>query len=75
MLVRQLRDMYWARVDPKSLAYPTWRIGKLKKLTSRFDKNALEKLIYEMGKIDIESKTSRGELSKSLDFLMAKYLE
>lgn len=75
MLARQVRDIYWARVDPKTLGYPSWRIGKLKKLASRYTKNDLEKLIEKLVEADIKSKTSHTSLEKSLDFLIATVLE
>jgi len=75
MLARQLRDIYWAKVDSKTMEYPAWRVSKLKKLASKFSINLLQELIYEMSKADIGSKTSQSELTDSLDFIMAKYLE
>lgn len=75
MLARQVRDIYWAKIDPKTLNYPSWRLNKLKKLSSRFSRKELEIIIEEMSQADIKSKTSQADLSKSLDFIIAKYLE
>src|SRR4030042_2754953 len=75
MLARQMRDIYWAKVDSKTMDYPSWRTGKLKNLALKYDCDTLENLIDEMSKADINSKTSNTELTKSLDFLIAKYLE
>ena len=75
MLARQIRDIYWAKVDPKTMEYPSWRVAKYKNLSSRFDKETLEELIDEMCRTDINAKTSHTDLSRSLDFIIAKYLE
>lgn len=75
MMARQIRDIYWAKVDPKTMEYPAWRVGKLKNLASKFSQEGLETLIDEMVQADINSKTSHTDLEKSLDFLIAKYLE
>ncbi|MBN1969276.1 MAG: hypothetical protein JW870_07905 [Candidatus Delongbacteria bacterium] len=75
MLARQFRDIYWAKVDPKTMDYPAWRVSKLKKLASHYKKNELEKIIEELSLVDINSKTSQASLENSLDFLMVKYLE
>lgn len=75
MLARQIRDIYWAKVDPKTMEYPSWRVGKLKNLASKYTVSELEELISELTQADINSKTSRGNISDSLDFLIAKYLE
>lgn len=75
MLARQLRDIYWAKFDPKTMEYPVWRIGKLKNLASKYDKDELEMLIDEMAKADMNAKTSKADLTDSLDFIIAKYLE
>lgn len=75
MLTRQVRDIYWAKVDPKTMEYPEWRVGKFKRLASKYSIEELENLIEEMSVADINSKTSQADLSKSLDFLITKYLE
>ena len=75
MLARQIRDIYWAKVDPKTMEYPPWRVAKYKNLSSKFDKEVLEELIDEMCRTDINAKTSHTDLSRSLDFIIAKYLE
>ncbi len=75
MLVKQTRDIYWTKVDPKTMDYPSWRVGKLKNLASKFDLEKLEKLIEEIAITDIKVKTSQADLTQSLDFLIAKYLE
>lgn len=75
MLARQVRDIYWAKVDPKTMEYPTWRIAKYKNLSSKFKTETLEELIDEMSQTDINAKTSHTDLSRSLDFIIAKYLE
>ncbi len=75
MLAKHLRDIYWAKVDAKTLDYPSWRKGKLMSQAAKFDKEKLEKLIDELALADIKAKTSQTELPDSLDFLIATYLE
>ncbi len=75
MLSRHLRDIYWAKFEPESMYYPSWRIAKLKNLAIKYNKDTLESLINDMILADINSKTSKAELSNSLDFIMIKYLE
>lgn len=75
MLVRHIRDIYWAKVDARSMEYPPWRIGKLKGLAAKFEKDKLVKLIDELSVADIKAKTSQMELTDSLDFIIATHLE
>ena len=75
LLVKQVRDVYWAKVDSKSLPYPPWRVGKLKKQADKFDKKLLKKIINEFAEADIKSKTSKAKLLDELDFIMATKLE
>lgn len=75
MLARQIRDIYWAKVDSSTMEYPSWRVSKYKNLAIKYDTKTLETLIDEMSLADINSKTSHTDLTRSLDFLMAKYLE
>ena len=75
MLARQIRDIYWAKVDPSTMECPSWRVAKYKNLASKFKTETLEELIDEMSQADINSKTSHTDLTRSLDFIIAKYLE
>lgn len=75
LLAKQLRDLYWAKVDGKSLAYPDWRISKLKNQSANFSDQQLLTLISEMAKIDIETKTSKANVTSSLDLLIISKLQ
>ncbi|KKR30537.1 hypothetical protein A2715_05970 [Candidatus Woesebacteria bacterium RIFCSPHIGHO2_01_FULL_39_32] len=75
LLSKQLRDLYWIKVEPRSLYYPSWRIGKLKRQASKYSENQLANLISEFAEIDIKSKTSQGQLIDLLDFIIATKLE
>lgn len=75
LLVKQVRDIYWAKVDPKTLPYPSWRMGKLKNLASKFNEKLLKKIINDFAKADIKSKTSKAKLLDELDFIITTRLE
>jgi DNA polymerase III delta subunit len=82
LLVKQVRDVYWARVGSPPgqrpsgpVAYPPWRVAKLKKQALKFDENVLKKVINDFANADIKSKTSKAKLIDSLDFIIATKLE
>ena len=75
LMARHLRDLYWVRVEPKSLPYPSWRVGKLKGQSSKFKFETLKDLIARMAEIDIAVKTSKSDLISSLDLLIVFSLE
>ncbi|OGM28259.1 hypothetical protein A2962_00020 [Candidatus Woesebacteria bacterium RIFCSPLOWO2_01_FULL_39_61] len=75
LLVRHLRDLYWLKIDPKALNYPSWRLSKLKRQASRFSEKVLKSIIADLADADIKSKTSQVDLKDSLDFLIATKLE
>ena len=75
LLARQVRDLYWVRVEPKSLPYPSWRLNKLKVQSEKFRVKKLKDLINKLAEIDIAVKTSKSDLVSSLDLLMLTKLE
>lgn len=75
LLSTLLRDLYWAKEDPKSMKYPEWRIGKLKVQSSKFRGNLLENIINDMSVADIKSKTSNFSLDSLLDFAVITKIE
>jgi len=75
MLARQIRDIYWVKTDPQTTSFPPWRINKLKNLASKYKEEELKLLINEMSQADIRSKTSKSDITRSLDLIMIKYLE
>lgn len=75
LLAKLLRDLYWVKVDSKTLTYPSWRIGKLKHQAAKFKKFKLRELISGLASADIKSKTSQSNLLTELDFIIASKLE
>jgi hypothetical protein len=75
MLVRHLKDLYWARIDPKGLEYQEWRITKLQNQAEIFGRKILKDVINELAEIDLKVKKSQAILIDSLDFLIISKLE
>ena len=75
LLVRQIRDIYWVKIDKGSIGYPSWRLKKLNTQGKNFSKNLLKEIIKDFSKIDIKVKTSNTNLLDSLDFVIATKLE
>jgi len=75
LIAKLFRDLYWVKTDPMSLPYQSWRIGKLKAQTSKFNIEQLKYLIEKLAEIDIKVKTSKSDLVSELDLLMIKQLE
>ncbi len=75
LLSRLLRDLYWVKVDPSTLMYPSWRIGKLKSQSNKFTEQKLKEIISEFAENDIKSKSSDVKLIDLLDFTIATKLE
>ena len=75
LIAKLFRDLYWARIDAKSLPYPDWRVGKLKAHSSKFTADKLIFLIESLAEIDIKVKTSKADLVSELDLLIIKQLE
>lgn len=75
LIARHFRDLYWVKVEPASLPYQSWRVGKLKKQANNFSIYQLKDFITELSKIDIEVKTGKNDLVSALDLLLIKQLE
>ncbi|KKQ97536.1 MAG: hypothetical protein UT24_C0012G0132 [Candidatus Woesebacteria bacterium GW2011_GWB1_39_12] len=82
LLAKHLRDLYWVKVDSPPgqrpsgpVAYPSWRVEKLKRQSHKFSEGSLEDLINSLAQADIKAKTSQGELIDLLDFIIATKLE
>lgn len=75
LMARQIRDLYWIKIDPSSRAFPPWRASKLKSQASTFTISQLKTLLNEMAILDIKVKTSKTDLVSSLDLLILKHLE
>jgi DNA polymerase III delta subunit len=76
LLARHMRDLYWVSLNEKSLPYAeSWRIGKLKSQSKKFDKGNLKQIIAALSEIDMAAKTSQGELCDLLDQAILNCLE
>src|SRR3989339_296267 len=75
MLARQLKDVYWVKLEPTTFAGPPWRLGKLKNKDRSFSITQLRKVIRLVAKSDYESKTGQADLLTSLDLTIIKELE
>lgn len=75
LLAKRFRDLYWVKIDPNSIPYPSWRVGKLKSQSLKFKEETIKEIINRLAKIDIEVKTSKANLISSLDLLIIKHLE
>jgi len=75
LLAKQVRDLYWTKVEADTLPYPSWRIRKLKGQSQKFTRYQLEKMISDFAEIDIKAKTSKGNLIDLLDFTIVTNLE
>jgi DNA polymerase III delta subunit len=75
LLARQLRDIYIVKLSGNFPGYPSWRIGKLKSSAAKFKGKKLERIIIDLAKYDLRSKTTNSKMSDSLDFLIASKLK
>lgn len=75
LLASYLRDVFLAKIDKKSLTYPSWRVSKLSKQAGHFSKNKLKNIISFLAEEDFKIKTSKAEITDSLDFIIASELE
>lgn len=76
LLGRHVRDVYWAKVEPETIPYPSWRVGKLKGQAAKFSSSdEIKNLVDELAKADIESKTGGNDIKDLLDFIIITKLE
>lgn len=75
LLAKQVRDMYWVKIGSSKIPYPSWRVLKLERQASKFEDIQLKRLITTLSKLDIEAKTSKTDLAKSLDLLVFSELQ
>ncbi len=75
LIARHFRDLYWVKVDSKTLELPEWRLMKLKKQSSLFSEVQLKEVINNLAEADIEAKTSKSSLISSLDLMFATKLK
>jgi len=72
---KQVRDLYWAKVAPETLAYPSWRVSRLARQADYFSEAKLKKALSSLARIDFSTKTSSQELVSSLDLLIVSLLQ
>lgn len=92
LIAKRFKELYWIKIEPSPpsgqspsgpLAYPSWRIGKLKAQANKFTINSLlsdgklrlQLIISKLSDIDIKVKTSKSDLVSELDLLIIKQLE
>ncbi|MBI2103733.1 hypothetical protein HYT59_01870 [Candidatus Woesebacteria bacterium] len=75
LLARHLRDLFIVKEDAAVLAYHPWRIKKLSLQAQKFTKEGLKKITADLAKADFEAKIGQGDLTSSLDLLIATKLE
>ncbi len=75
LLSLRLRDLYWTKISPSNLPYPSWRVAKLERQGYRFSPSQLQEIIDYLASIDIEAKRSSLGLEYYLDLFILKYLE
>lgn len=75
LIARQLKDVYWVKVDPRSTGFPDWKLNKLKYQADKFTEEKLRMFINRLAEIDVEVKTSKTDLVSSLDLVIIKQLE
>jgi DNA polymerase III gamma/tau subunit len=72
---KHIRDLYWARVSPETLPYPSWRLQKLGRQARAFDQEQLASFLRQLAEIDISVKTESQSLLILLDLFVVKALE
>jgi DNA polymerase III delta subunit len=75
LISSRLKDLYWVKIDPSTLPYPSWQVEKLERQASRFTQDNLRQLIEELALLDIEAKRSSLGLIYYLDLLLVKHLK
>lgn len=75
MIGRQIRDLYWVKVDSKTNIFPSWKLAKLRNQAGMFDAEKLAEIISKLSEIDHEVKTGKSDLVTSLDLLIVKNLQ
>lgn len=75
LISKLFRDLYWAKTEPNSMPYPSWRIGKIKSQASKFTVEKLQEIISLLSEIDVKVKTSKARLVDELDLVIIKQLE
>jgi DNA polymerase III delta subunit len=75
LLSKTLRDLYWVSIDPSNISYPSWRVAKLESQAAKFKLTQIKKIIRRLSEIDIEVKTSKNDITASIDLVILSQLE
>jgi len=75
LLSGYLKDIYLYKNSKNALSYPSWRIQKIKLLSSKFGKDNLNEIINELANIDLKVKTTSANLKDELDLFILRKLE
>lgn len=75
LIAKLFRDLYWVKTDAPTVPYPSWRVGKLKIQSSKFNEDELKEIIEKLSLIDIDVKTGKADLTSELDLLFLTKLQ
>jgi DNA polymerase III delta subunit len=74
MIVTHLRDMYWVLTDSTSFTGAEWKKGRMLTQAKKFGIEKLEKAFSELAQIDMDVKSSVGNLTIYLDKFLISFL-
>lgn len=74
LIAKNFRDMLWVLHGGKGLAYPDWRIKKLRAQAGKFTKHELGDIIANLAEIDYKSKTTDVDAFLLLEMLILEKL-
>lgn len=75
VLIKHVRDLIWVKTDPSELAYPEWRLVKLRTQSDRFSLGELKAMIKALAEIDLKLKSSQKNFTDLLDLMMIRQLK
>ena len=75
VLAKRFRDLYWAKIDVRSMIYDSWRKTKLLRQAKKYTTREVVQVINKLAEIDVRVKTSKADLISELDLLLIKSLE
>ena len=75
ILVGQIKDIYLFLYSKKTIAYPPWRLGNIKRQADKFGKDKIVDAIDELADIDVKVKTTSANLKDELDLFIVRKLE
>lgn len=76
LLARQIRDLYWAKINASTLPYgQDWRILRIKAQADKFKKSQLSKLIARLAEADVKAKSTTASIIDLLDHILISQLE